>query len=261
MMRHWSATPVAGLTVVPQARDSLDPAVTVWSPGSGEPLPAGRFDTMLVLAGVTPSTGGRLAANAEIAEACLAAAAHAGMDRVLVASSAAVYGPGSDAPFRETDPLRPANDYGRSKVDMEDVCMNWRARGLDVSCLRIGNVAGADALLGVPNDGRVTLDQFADGAGPSRSYIGLETLADLTGALLTHDAELPPAVNVAAPSPTTMEALAVAAGLEVRWRPAPPTAIQSALLDCSLVASLFDFPAGSSDPSTMVLQIPGGVAA
>lgn len=261
MMRHWSVTPAAGLTVVPQARSLVDESVLVWSPRSGDPLPAGRFDAMLMLAGVTPSGGGRLSANAEIAEASLAAAAKARIGRVLVASSASVYGAGSEVPFRETDALRPASDYGRSKVEMEGVCMGWRERGLDVTCLRIGNVAGADALLGATHEGTVTLDQFADGAGPVRSYIGLKTLAELTGSLLTLTGQLPPVLNVAAPSPTSMEALAVAAGLEVRWRQAPSSAVQFALLDCSLVASIFDFPAGSSDPSTMVSQIPGGVAA
>jgi nucleoside-diphosphate-sugar epimerase len=261
MMRHWLQAPRDGLSVVPQTRQSADDSVLLWSPVGGGPLPKGEFDAMLMLAGATPHASTPLSANAEIAEACLVAAEAAGIGRVLVASSAAVYGAGSGVPFRESDLTVPVNDYGRSKLEMEAVCETWRTRGLEVTSLRIGNVAGADMLLGFAEGRAVTLDKFADGSGPVRSYIGPRTLADVSGSLLMTEDQLPPVINVAAPRPTTMEDLATAAGLEVDWRPAPPGATQSVVLDCSLVASLHRFGADACSPSAMVAEISAELAA
>jgi nucleoside-diphosphate-sugar epimerase len=89
-----------------------------------------------------------LALNTQLGLAAVAAAAQLEIQRVLLASSSAVYGTHSDAPFTETDPLVPVNDYGRAKQVMEQIChARAHATGVALCCLRIGNVAGADALL------------------------------------------------------------------------------------------------------------------
>jgi len=258
-----SAWTQAGARVVLQRRAAgvLHKALPelCWAPLDG-PAPLldwvkshGRPDAMLVLAGATPGTGRDLALNRSLAEASLRAASEAGIGRVLVASSAAVYGQGRDAPWREGDPASPASPYGRAKLEMEADCAIWRAKGLGVSCLRIGNVAGADALL-LNAGGPVRLDRFQDGAGPLRSYIGPLTLARALLALADPALALPDVLNLAAPSPVSMQALAEAAGLEWAWQPAPPAAIQSFTLECRALAALVPFADTESAATTIVAQ-------
>ena len=75
---------------------------------------------ILCLAGVTHDKarqGGNLEDNSTLALAAVRAAAATGA-RVLVASSAAVYG-NQPGVLHEKSQLNPQSDYGRAKVDME----------------------------------------------------------------------------------------------------------------------------------------------
>ncbi|MFN3953645.1 MAG: NAD-dependent epimerase/dehydratase family protein [Pararhodobacter sp.] len=213
-----------------------------------------RPAALLVLSGVTPG-GGDLALNTALAEAALEAAHAAGIARVLLASSAAVYGEGRTGPWHEAERPQPANAYGQAKLAMERAADPWRERGLDVCCLRLGNVAGADALLSQAlGNTPLTIDQFADGMSPMRSYIGPQSLARVLRALADPALALPPALNVAAPMPVTMGDLASAAGLDWQPRPAPPTAIARLTLDCGMVSGLAGFDPVESLPETIVRQ-------
>ena len=212
---------------------------------------------MAVLAGVTPRSGRNVVQNTRIAETCLAAAKAVGIERVLVASSSAVYGDQLDRPFRETDCVRPANAYGAAKLAMENACARWSS-ALEVVCLRIGNVAGADALLRqayLPTRPDILLDRFADGTTPLRSYIGPGTMAEVLMDLATHDGPLPSVLNLAAPLPVEMSALADAAGLLWRARDRCDTKGQSITLDCTRLWGLLGAPERASDPTEMVAQI------
>jgi len=210
---------------------------------------------MLVLAGATPGTGRDLALNRPLAEACLRAAELAGIGRVLVASSSAVYGGGRDRPWCESDPVQPASAYGKAKADMEAACEVWRARGLEVTCLRIGNVAGADALLlNAGSAAPLTIDRFGDGSGPVRSYIGPVSLARVVLALATFAKPLPDVLNIAAPTPVAMADLATAAGLDWRWQPAPSTAVARFTLDCRALAARVPFGDTESTASEIAEQ-------
>lgn len=221
-----------------------------WVPGQA--VPPRHFQTMIVLAGVVPGNGD-LADNSRIAEACLSAAQAAGIGQVLIASSSAVYGSGGSAPFRECDGLNPVNDYGRAKVEMEAICDSFRSAGMQVCALRIGNVAGADALLLNAATGQtVRIDQFADGAGPQRSYIGPQTMARVLAGLVGRD--LPEVLNLAAPQPVAMADLAQAAGADWAWQPAPQTACQTITLDCSQLSGLHAFTAADSTAQAMVAE-------
>ncbi|MEN8834310.1 NAD-dependent epimerase/dehydratase family protein [Pacificibacter sp.] len=218
----------------------------------------GSVKTMLVLAGVTPGEGRDLSLNTAIADACLQAAKEAGIARVLLASTSAVYGLGDGQPFAETAPCNPVNDYGRAKLVMEQACDAWRSNTLEICCLRIGNVAGADALLlniarsqaGAP----VTIDTFEDARGPLRSYIGPASLASVLETLAHHPAALPPCLNIAAPEAIAMEALADAA--EHPWTPRAGAneAFQKILLDCRLLCTLHSFTPSDSRPAVMITQ-------
>ena len=183
LWRQWEMEPPAA-TMLRQVRKVVPEAPTdiQWNPLI-QPIPAdaGRVDCLIAYAGVTPGHGAELAQNAALAEATLAAARAAAIPRVLLTSSSAIYGASRNGlAFTEADQPRPDNIYGRSKLSMEAVCDPWRARGLEVCCLRIGNVAGADQLLlnGLQASGKpLTLDRFHDGGGPIRSYVGAATLA------------------------------------------------------------------------------------
>lgn len=256
LLRHWTHSPPPAELLVQRRRPG--PGL-LWDPLAG-PLPAtvGPLSCLIAFAGITPAGGTALAGNAALAEASLAAAHAAGIARVLLTSSSAVYGaPPHDAPLREDDPARPVNDYGRSKLDMEAVCDRWRQRGLEICCLRIGNVAGADALLlnGLASGGQpLLIDRFPDGAGPLRSYIGPATLARVTAALAAHPGPLPACLNIGAPRPVAMADLAVAGGFGHFWQVAPPAALQRITLDVGRLAGLYSFDPTDSDPQTMVGQ-------
>lgn len=215
----------------------------------------GAIDTMIMLAGVTPASGFDLGLNTILALAAIAAAKAAGIGRILVASSSAVYGAGTGLPLHETAPLTPVNPYGKAKCAME-AALDRHRDGLEICALRIGNVAGADAaLLNVAQyaaEQPLILDRFADGQGPLRSYIGARTLARVLNSLACQVAPLPAVLNTAAPNPVSMESLVTATGHPLQFRAAPPAAHQHITLDCARLAALYPFEAGDSDPATMV---------
>lgn len=240
------------------------PDCLIWDPLRGPQAlldavsAGGGFSAMVMLGGVTPGPGKALGLNRTLAEACLDAAMRAGISRVLLASSSAVYGAGAGAPLAETDACVPANEYGVAKLEMEQGCAPWRARGMDLCMLRIGNVAGADALLlnvAKAAEGKaIEIDIFEDGRGPVRSYIGVQTLASVLQSLCIHPNPLPDILNIGAPQPISMNALADAACHPWRKRMASGQTPQSITLDCTLLASLHDFRSLDSRPEEMVRQ-------
>lgn len=66
------------------------------------------------------------------------------VDKLVFSSSAAVYGEPERVPIEESDPARPGNPYGESKLIMETI-MRWvgKAHGIRSVSLRYFNVAGA----------------------------------------------------------------------------------------------------------------------
>lgn len=261
--RYWRIVPPKHLRILRQTRvASFDAEELLWSPLEGtKPLLDwinlhGPVKGMFMFAGVTPGVGVDLTVNITIAEACLNAAMAAGIKHILIASSSAVYGAGAGVPLTEEAQLDPVNDYGCSKMKMEAACSPFRDAGLSVCCLRIGNVAGADALLRNASpatlNSPVRLDQFSNGHGPLRSYVGPATLARILESFALSVKELPTTINVSAPQPVTMESLLVAIGAP--WQPvaAPPRAIQNITLDCTQLSSFYVFEDSVSLPQTIV---------
>jgi UDP-glucose 4-epimerase len=72
-----------------------------------------------------------------------------GVRRLVFSSTAAVYGEPAKQPIEETDPLRPANPYGDTKLALERA-LQWygRAYGLRSVSLRYFNAAGASRVNG-----------------------------------------------------------------------------------------------------------------
>ncbi|MBP0483327.1 NAD-dependent epimerase/dehydratase family protein [Sagittula salina] len=176
---------------------------------------------------------GRPQEHPDLAMAAMDLAQAVGAGKVVHLSSAAVYGP-VGKPVGEGAPLRPSSDYGRAKVEMEERVRAWtkaHPSGPKPVILRVGNVAGADSLFtNLRTGGRITLDRFADGQGPRRSYIGPDDLSRALAGIVSNP-DLHGVFNLAAPRATSMVEIALATGAEVLWRPAPPEAQQDVVLD------------------------------
>ena len=230
----------------------------VWDPLTG-PSADGLegAGAMLLLSGVVAPERGDLALNTELALAAAGACAALGIPRLLVASTAAVYGAGRGAPLSEDAPLDPASEYGAAKAAMEMALRGAPGPGApEICCLRIGNVAGCDALLmaahGATAEQPLRLDRFSGGRGPRRSYIGPLSLARVVEALATAPGRLPFLINVAAPRPVYMDELLEAAGIPWRHRDAPPGALQDITLDTARLSALCPLPDAASDPAGIV---------
>lgn len=258
----WREHPT-GHDVLWQYREGPEsaPGTVLWSPLEQARPDLGPLDAVIVLSGVTPGGPGDLSNNTALALAGLRLAAQAGAKHVFLASSQAVYA-ASDTPMTEAQPIDPAHPYGQAKAEMEAAAQAWLATRGDgapgLTCLRIGNVAGADMLGKAVRSGLpVGLDRFGDGKGPVRSYIGAGGFARVLQSLLTRVAEgkdLPAVLNIAAPQPTGMASLLHAWGKAFDWKPAPATARQAVTLDVGRLCALHDFTTTDSDPAQMVAE-------
>ena len=85
--------------------------------------------------------------------ALLEAMRDAGTNRLVISSTAAVYGVPESVPIDEDAPLRPINAYGETKRSLE-AAASWfaRAYGLRVVSVRYFNVAGASSRNGERHD-------------------------------------------------------------------------------------------------------------
>ena len=202
-----------------------------------------------------------LAHHAPLAVAALEAARAAGVPWVFIASSAAVYG-APDGPATETGPVRPVSAYGRAKLDMERAVFNWTKTAgpgaPGVTCLRIGNVAGADQLLA--DRGRVMcdLEVLPDGRAPRRSYIGPVALASVLSHLVSLAARgqpLPLLLNIALEGCVGMDALLAADGCDWQWRKGNQALIPEVRLDVARLAALVDLPGGGSDAGSIIADL------
>ncbi|WP_324751942.1 NAD(P)-dependent oxidoreductase [Roseovarius sp. Pro17] len=252
--RYWQAHPPRGIAFSYQARRGGD---IIWNAADGPGALAahGPFDRLLVLAGITPGEDDDLSQNAVIARTCHAAAAQMGAAHMLLASSAAIYGTAAAHPYRETDTPAPSSPYGKAKLEAERAV---QGQAPPITALRIGNVLGADALMlnaaKASADHPLTLDQFIDGHGPLRSYIGPATLAQVLETLLHAGDALPEVLNIGAPAPIAMQTLLEVSGTPYVMRPAPPDAVQIVTLECSALAARHRFDADASTARHMLGQ-------
>lgn len=203
-------------------------------------------DAVICLAGVTHGSGRPMAENTLIATRVLDAARAVNAGPVILFSTAAIYGalPG---PLREDGPTAPASPYAIAKLEMEADVLRHAHPHL---VLRLGNVAGADAILGNWAPG-FHLDTLPDGSTPRRSYVGPNSLARILHEL-TQRSGHPPLLNVAAPGTVEMGALLDAAGLPWSARRATQSTIASVHLDTQVLETLTSFDPRDSTPEGIV---------
>lgn len=211
---------------------------------------------IICLSGVTPAqaaqTGNPFSLNAELARNAIRAAHKAGAGRVFLISTAAVYGRASGIQDENTR-CQPVSDYGRAKLEMETAAFTV-SRELDhpVTILRIGNVAGADAILGGWRKGML-IDQLPNGTTPRRSYVGPETLTRVMQEL-AQTSDLPDILNIASPGAIEMGHLLNAANLKWSPRTAPDDVIETVELSTKQLERHIEFAPQNSTAVGMVAE-------
>lgn len=205
------------------------------------------------------ATPEELSVSSKSAVNAFKAAISANIPRVIIASTSAVYHPGVN--LTESSPINPAGSYGTIKHDFEREIGRLDNGSANVSLLRIGNIAGADALLeqavGNAQEGRISIDKFSDGMAPIRSYISPITLAKVLETLALYPDPIPPVLNVGATPPMHMLDLASTANLDWTWRDAPPEKahLQRITLDCSLLAKLIGPQKLMTSPKAIIADL------
>src|ERR687896_655130 len=104
---------------------------------------------LLTGAAALPIRGAReeiVSVNVDGTLTLLSTAAAAGVKRVVLVSSTAVYGVPEKHPIEEDDPLVGVGYYGESKIAAEDVCRAFMRRGLDCVILRPKTFIGPERL-------------------------------------------------------------------------------------------------------------------
>jgi nucleoside-diphosphate-sugar epimerase len=175
--------------------------------------------------------------NVEGTAVTLAAAAEAGVRRVVFVSSTAVYGVPVKHPIEETDPLVGVGWYGESKIDAEQVCRDFGMRGLEVAIVRPKTFVGPERL-GVFE---ILFDWIREGrripilgSGENRyQLLAVEDLVDAILAAADRDEAAGEAINVGAREFGTvrsdLQALVDHAGSGARLRPIPVKPAELAL--------------------------------
>lgn len=238
----WARTPPAGLRFVWSGR--RPDADLRWDIAVG-PVDLPRGCVVLHLAAVLRGTPAEMAQNAVMAAHVAQAARACGAARVLVASTIAVYG-ACATPCDEDDTPRPFSPYGRAKLAAEQALMQ-AAGPVSATALRIGNVVGADALLGAAGQGVIVLDPVpGQSGGPVRSWIGPQRLAQVIADLIALP-DLPLVLNIADNPPAAMADLLDAAGKSWQFGPENPAVLPRAVLNLRRLCGLIDMPPALPD--------------
>lgn len=222
---------------------------------AGPLSPCHKDAIILHLAADLSDRPGALERSVDMARNVADAARRGGARHILLASSAAVYGP-SDRDLDETAACRPCGPYGRAKLNAEHAC---KAAGgaVPVTALRIANVVGADALIGNARQGsRLWLDPVPDRpGGPLRSWIGPVTLAQCLAALVGHlraGRRLPPVLNIANAVPFFMADLLDAAKLDWAYGPPDPATLPQLTLATGRLSRIV--PLVSASPASLIAE-------
>jgi nucleoside-diphosphate-sugar epimerase len=139
---------VVALDDVPLEQEIDEQRGDVRDPSACRPLVDG-VDVLVHAAAALPIRASRTAirsVNVDGTATALAAAAEAGVRRVVFISSTAVYGVPEKHPIVEDDPLVGVGHYGQSKIDAEQICRDFHRRGLETVLVRPKTFLGPERL-------------------------------------------------------------------------------------------------------------------
>jgi UDP-glucose 4-epimerase len=183
----------------------------------------------------------------------LEAARGAGTRRVLMASTAAVYGDPDTLPISEATPIAPLSPYGTSKAAAEWYLGQFtRLHGVSTLALRMANVYGprqdphgeagvVSIFCGIAADGgRATV--FGDGR-QTRDYVYVEDAVQAW--LAAAESDLTGAVNISTGTETNIVDLADALELQYDFQPGRPGEIARSRLDPSAAQAAFGWRAST----------------
>lgn len=133
----------------PELEREVDDALgDVRHPGNARALVTGA-DVVVHAAAALPIRGAGdeiRSVNVDGTATLLAAALEAGVSRAILVSSTAVYGVPKTHPIDEDAPLQGVGHYGRSKIEAEEVCHAFEARGLPTTIIRPKTFIGPERL-------------------------------------------------------------------------------------------------------------------
>lgn len=229
----------------------------VWDLGQPPPRPLPEGAILLHLAGQTRGTPEVLAENRRSAQAISAAAQQGRARHLFIMSSVAVYRPQATA-IAEAQPCDPVSAYGQAKLDAEAAVQAMPRR----TVLRLGNLAGADALLTAARRGPVVLDPVpGQPGGPERSYIGPRALALVLETLIRRAAlgqDLPQILNLAQAPALAMGDLLSALGAEWRFGPANAAVVPRVAVDVARLSALVPLaPASAAGLAADLISLQG----
>lgn len=247
----WQSDPPTGLVPLWAGRgqgfdidwDILSDAAPRWPEGA----------MVLHLAGLTRGDAAALSVNARLIPPLLSACRANGVRALLAASTIAVLRPGPD-PLDEDAIPDPQNDYGRAKLAAEHALA---AAALPTTVLRIGNIAGADALLSrLGAGGPIRLDPVqGQSGGPIRSWIGPQSFARCLAQLcrIAAGTGLPKVLNIATDPPLAMADLLRAAATDWHFGPLNPMVVPTALLKTRRLQQICPLPTATA--ATIIAEL------
>jgi nucleoside-diphosphate-sugar epimerase len=144
-VRTLDVVPLDDLELERQVDDILG---DVRHPGNARELVSGA-DVLVHAAAALPIRGAGAeirSVNVDGTATLLAAALEAGVRRVVVISTTAVYGIPKTHGIDEDAPLEGVGHYGRSKIEAEEICRAFERRGLSATIIRPKTFIGPERL-------------------------------------------------------------------------------------------------------------------
>jgi UDP-glucose 4-epimerase len=181
------------------------------------------------------------AVNVTGTAAVLDAARRAGARRLVLASTAAVYGRACELPARETSPVAPLSPYGASKAAAESyLALFSRLHGLSTLALRMANVygprqdpdgeAGVVAIFAAASAARSPAVVFGDGL-QTRDYVHVDDAVDAF--LAAGRSSIGGVLNVSTGRETSVREIAERLEVAVEYAPARHGELVRSCLDPS----------------------------
>ena len=241
MLRVLWGRQLAGHPIVWSARTPAQDIDLPWDIGA-DPAPVLPPGAVIVhLAGQTRGNAAELAENRRAVVGLGDAARNSRIGHVFLMSTVAVYGhqAGLIDEAARADPISP---YGQAKLAAEQAAYQVLPPET-LTILRLGNLAGADALLSSARRGPVVLDPIpGQTGGPLRSYIGPRVLAQALASLILQDKALPDVLNLAQPPALAMADLLQACGADWRFGPYRAEAVPCVAVSTARLAACVDLP-------------------